>query len=94
MLKNLSVLLIAFVGCLFFNCDAPPPQPGSSEAYWEHLGMIKESTFTKTELYGKALAWVAKTFNSAKAVIQIQDPASGQIVCKCIGTIPIGAFLS
>jgi hypothetical protein len=44
---------------------------------------------TKGELYVKANEWIAKTYGSAKAVIDMQDKEAGKLIGKCIIEAPI-----
>lgn len=44
--------------------------------------VIVDSTITKNELYSTFMDWLAKTYVSAKDVIQYQDKEEGKIVAK------------
>lgn len=48
---------------------------------------------SKTQIFDKSLAWMAETFVSANAVIQLKDKDNGKIIGKAIGTSedPMGA---
>lgn len=43
---------------------------------------IHTAQLNKKDLYNKIMVWMAKTYNSAKDVIQLQNPESGQIIGK------------
>jgi hypothetical protein len=47
---------------------------------------------SKDQLYSRAFEWVAKTYNSARAVIQMQDKESGKLVVKGLTRISIRGY--
>ena len=55
----------------------------------QHIDTVNGS---KSDLYVKANQWLAKTFNSAKAVIQIQDKEAGKIIGKGAVITMAGVF--
>lgn len=48
----------------------------------DYQGVVKADGLTKDELYTRAREWFAKTFNSAKDVIQMDDKSAGKIIGK------------
>lgn len=42
---------------------------------------------TKDQLYAKSLAWMAETFVSSKAVIEVQDKDGGKIIGNAVTTV-------
>lgn len=81
----LSILTILFVGCV--TLASTPEQ----EASLEEVRNFPE--IGKDDLYNRALSWVARSYNSANDVIQLQNPETGQIICKGVGTVNIGLLL-
>lgn len=77
------LILIAFAaglaGCMSVAYISTPAQEKELEAIREVQGL------SKAQLFARALEWVARTYNSAQAVIQLKDEAAGQIVCRGIG---------
>lgn len=47
-----------------------------------YTGVVEVPGATQAQLYSRAYEWVAKTFNSAQNVIQMQDKESGKIIVK------------
>lgn len=54
---------------------------GQSSFEFSQIDSIQGS---KGELFVRAMAWMANTFNSAKSVIQMQDKEAGKIVGKAV----------
>ena len=70
----LFVLYSSAQGSKSNNSDYPTP--------FEFAIIDSTITGTKAELFVKANEWVAKTFNSAKDVIQMSDKDAGKIIAK------------
>lgn len=51
-----------------------------------YTGVVEVPGATQAQLYSRAFEWVAKRYNSAKDVVQMQDKESGKIVVKGITT--------
>jgi hypothetical protein len=51
-----------------------------------YSGVIEVPGATQAQLYAKTKAWLASHYNSAKAVIQVDDPSNGQLIGQ--GRIP------
>lgn len=47
-----------------------------------YTGVVEVPGATQAQLYSRAYEWVAKNFNSAQSVIQMQDKESGKIIAK------------
>jgi hypothetical protein len=47
-----------------------------------YTGVVEVPGATQAQLYSRAYEWVAKNFNSAQNVIQMQDKESGKIIAK------------
>ncbi|GAB3293865.1 DUF4468 domain-containing protein [Hymenobacter tenuis] len=45
-----------------------------------YVGVIEVPGATQAQLYNRTKAWLASHYNSAKAVIQVDDPSSGQLI--------------
>ena len=55
--------------------------------------LIDSVSGTKSELYIRARAWMANTYNSSQDVLQMDDKEAGKIIGKAITTWPIkGGF--
>jgi len=79
--------LIAFgIGLLLISCATLPPIPEEQANY----SKTYETTLSKAEVYNKSLEWIAKTFRSAKAVIEFQDKDQGKIIGNGSVDCPIG----
>jgi hypothetical protein len=80
-----------FIGIILFNLAAfaaeevkLPVDEAGKVTYTEVVTMEGQ---TQDALYSRALEWFAKTFNSAKNVIQMQDKENGKLIGKAL--IPI-----
>lgn len=85
MKKLLLVFMAGFISFSLAGCvslQATAEQEKSLEKVQEFPGLKKDF------IYNKALSFVAKSYNSANDVIQLKDPATGQIICKGIGMVP------
>ena len=47
-----------------------------------YQGVVEVPGVSKNELYRRAYEWIAQTYHSANAVIQMQDKEAGQLVAK------------
>lgn len=47
-----------------------------------YSGIISVDSVNKSDLYNRALEWFAKSYNSSKDVLQIQDKEAGKLVGK------------
>jgi hypothetical protein len=63
----------------------------SAKAYY--TAVVKVDSSTKAELYTKARSWFAKTYNSSKSVIQMDDKDAGEIVGRGAAEAYINAGL-
>jgi len=84
----MKTLLFAvfIVSVLFIGC-APKTLPKSIGTTYEFT-LIDSVKQTKNEIYVKAYEWIAKTFTSAKDVIQMSDKEAGKIVAKAVIPVP------
>ena len=55
-------------------------------------GVVEVPGVTKEQLYSRALEWVAKAYNSAQDVIQMQDKESGKLVMKGLTKVSIRSY--
>ncbi len=81
---SVSVLLsLLFVGCATAPEQLPPEQLMRQEVF--------KTDKPQDELYDVSMEWMAKTFRSAKAVIEYQDKEVGKIIGKGVfPNIPYG----
>ncbi|MCA8829433.1 DUF4468 domain-containing protein [Hymenobacter pini] len=88
-MKKLSVLLV----CLLALAGAASAQKyeykglrnfpvDSSTHKVSYTGVIEVPGATQAQLYLKTKAWLASHYNSAKAVIQVEDPNNSQLVAQ------------
>ena len=75
---------ILFLGLLIFSMslyaqDFPINEKTGKVCY---EGVVKVDGVSASDLYVRANEWFAKTFNSANAVIQMQDKEAGKIIGK------------
>jgi hypothetical protein len=54
-----------------------------------YQGVVELPGVSKADLYTRAYAWVANTYQSANAVIQMQDKEAGQLVAKGLTRITV-----
>ncbi len=82
-MKKLLLLCTAFLMLIFFaGCESgqvTQDQLKSLENVKEFPGLKKDY------LYNKSLTFVARTYNSANAVIQMRNPETGEIICRGVG---------
>jgi hypothetical protein len=69
-------VIVAMSACATTQNILPPDQLKLQEV------ITLDSTRTKDELYVSCMEWMARTFRSAKDVIQYEDKAAGMIVGK------------
>lgn len=90
MKKSLIALLALFL-CLnafaqdkdeYYDDEKPKPRIEFPSPF--KFTLIDSVKGTKDELYVKAHSWMAKTFNSANAVIQMQDKEAGKLIGKAL----------
>lgn len=77
----LSLLVVALCSCTSSR-DLPPEQRQVQAVH-------AVDGLTRDVIYQRAAVWFAKSFHDSKAVMQVQEPASGTLIGK--GVIP-GAF--
>ena len=83
-LITIFIFSIFSIGCSsMYNANNPQPkhQKVSYTTPFE-VSLIDSCSGSKNELYVKANEWIAKTFGSAKAVIEMQDKEAGKIIGK------------
>ena len=85
----LTVFTILFGSASFSQDVTVPTKEGAV-----HYEIIDSTAGTKEVLYGKAKAWLAKTANSAKDVIQLDDLANGKLIGKAFFKIGSGGMLT
>jgi uncharacterized protein with TBP-like fold DUF4468 len=77
------VLIATFTLSIFLIGCAPRMTPKSSNAPFEFT-LIDTLQGTKNDIYVRAYEWIAKTFTSAKDVIQMNDKEAGKIIAKAV----------
>ena len=77
-----------FILLLFFACAPQKKIPKLDYPVPFQFELIDTLAGSKDELYVKAHQWIAKTFDSAKTVIDMQDKEAGKLICKPLFTIP------
>jgi Domain of unknown function (DUF4468) with TBP-like fold len=85
-----TVIFVALSCLLFVSCETTKkiePKKYPSPFQYQITDTLDGS---KNELYVRAYEWMAKTFNSSKEVIQMQDKEAGKIIGKGILTTPTG----
>ena len=79
-----SIVITAFITLFLLPaCTVPEPLP-PEELTVEYVNQAPGKS--KDDIYKGIKVWIAQTFNSAKDVIDLDDPASGTIIAK--GIIP------
>ena len=67
--------------------DSAPTLPRDPDSKMvTYTGVVEVLGATQAQLYSRAFEWVAKRYNSAKDVVQMQDKESGKIVVKGLTT--------
>jgi hypothetical protein len=84
-MKNL--IIAAFTVSTFILGCAPKMIPKSNSSSFE-FSLVDTIQGTKNELYVKSYEWIAKTFTSAKDVIQMNDKEAGKIIAKAVIAVP------
>lgn len=63
--------------------EAPVSLPTDPETHLvAYTGVVEAPGATQAQLYDRAYEWVAKNYNSAQRVIQMQDKESGKLIVK------------
>lgn len=63
--------------------EAPVTLPTDPDTHLvDYSGVIEVPGITQAQLYSRAYEWVAKNYNSAQDVIQMQDKETGKIIVK------------
>ncbi len=76
-----KILGVSILFAMFFILTSCYEEVKPEERNAQYIQDIK---MPKKELYKKILEWMAKSYNSSKEVIQLQDEESGQIIGKGI----------
>lgn len=86
-MKKLILLSLILVSSICYAEIIPTPQLpiDSTTNLITYSGVVKvDSLLTKSMLFSKAREWFAKTYKSAKNVIQLEDSENGKIVGKAL----------
>ncbi len=65
-----------------------PPLPWTNDNKIEYQEVVPMEGMARDELYRRAKAWVVETYNSAQNVIQLDDPANGELIVKGLDKTP------
>ena len=79
MKKLMAALMLCFVSIMSWSVEIKE----TSIVFPEYQGIVT-SNIPASDLYTKAKLWIAENFRSANAVIQLDSPETGTIVCKGI----------
>jgi len=74
------LIITLFLFSITLNAQDFPISEKTGKVSYE--GVVKVDGVSATDLYIRANEWFAKTFNSANAVIQMQDKEAGKIIGK------------
>ena len=78
---------IFLTSLLFISCAALTPQLRATPEQEQSLTEIRSiPDLDKTDIYSKSISWVARSYNSANNVIQLQNPETGTIICRGRGS--------
>lgn len=93
-MKRWAVVAVMVV-CVFWTTsgvskDAPQPFPRDAAGKIVFQGVVLVDGVAATDLYSRAKLWAARSFRSAKDVIQLDDPTNGRLVCKGFHEEPFG----
>jgi hypothetical protein len=93
-MRYLLILLLLFAGlssnAQSSNKELPSLPYDSATKKISYFGVVNIDSTSKEELYTRAKLWFATTYNSANAVIQMDDKESGIIVGKA--TMKVGYY--
>lgn len=81
-----SFLIVLGIGFILVGCATLPPIPPEKSNYEK----VYTTSLPKNVVFSKGLEWIAKTFKSAKAVIEFQDKDAGKIIGNGITNILVG----
>lgn len=73
-----------------------PPQPGPTDSVTcsiTYTGVVQVPGVSQAALYARAAEWMAKVYNSSKAVIELNDPQNGKIIGNGAHIIPVRTAL-
>lgn len=85
MIRSLVVLFVTtFLGCAGMQ--------RASESDLTISRVIQAHDYTKAEIYAATKVWIAQNFNSAKAVIELDDKDRGQIIGNGILPYPCSSM--
>lgn len=81
----MKLLFTAVTAFLLASC-APAHKVVTKRYYPKpfEFQLVDTAIGSKNELYVKAHEWIARTYGSAKAVIDMQDKEAGKIIGKCL----------
>lgn len=87
MQTKIFFILFLLVGvCIAADDVALPRDEAGRVVYTE---VVQADGQDRAALYGRALEWFAKTFNSAQAVLQLQDKDNGKLLGKALLEVTI-----
>ncbi|WP_461491001.1 DUF4468 domain-containing protein [Pontibacter sp. HJ8] len=86
-MKRLILLLLALLPLFSFAQSTPPRDESGKIVYSE---VVPVEGLSQQELYSRARAWFATTFNSANDVIQMDSKEEGTIIGNGITDLDIG----
>jgi len=72
---SIPLAILLFIGCAGVNLTEVKPEE-RNQTY------IFEIEMNKSQLFDKIIEWMARTYNSSKDVIQMQDKNNGKIIGK------------
>lgn len=84
--KAVTILLL-FAGIALAADEVVLPKDEAGRVAFVEVVQVEGQA--KDALYGRALEWFARTFNSAQAVLQLQDKDNGKLVGKALFDVTI-----
>ena len=81
------LLLLLLAGVCMAADEVPLPRDEAGRVVYTEV--VQADGLDQAALYGRALEWFAKTFNSAQAVLQLQDKDNGKLLGKALLEVTI-----